>query len=266
MSRYLEDLTGSVGGRTILAVDFGGGRQEAGFSDLAAKLPERMRLIECSPLLIDAVDCGKNGANGYVSAVIAEVEDAGLDVASIFGYCAGARLAITVAEAIAQKFGGVPSVVIFDGQIVTGELLARRFTGAVEVLRSYLSVDEFERAGIDACRAVEESVEDVERLVVRLCDLYVPLVKAASGRVGLSASAVEEMIARFSAFLRYLSAASMAEIGPVSMDVHHILSDGCKLSIDLVDGHIHRLSVPSGDLLADERTASLVAAIVSLKE
>jgi hypothetical protein len=266
MSDLLEDLSEHSSGSALIGVDFGGGRPEAGFPELADNLPAGIRLLECTPAIVDAVRANRLTAELYSELVVYAAEEAGLEIVAVLGYCAGAMLAVSVAHAFARRTGRTPAVILFDAESVSKDLLRAKFDASLAGLSGHLDVKEFEAARAKADNAVVLDSADIHAFSALLSDEYALLVDAASQRVGLADGAAADMTHRFSMYMRYLAAAGDVRNDWSNLCLHRIRSDGYFPQRPVDRTEELRINVGRAGLLADVRTARIVTQIVDSRK
>lgn len=263
MSNFLRGLTGVAGGRVLIAIDFGVARLEAGFSDLAENLSDAALLVmECESTSFDGAGLDRRGADNYADMVVTESEARELQVSSVLGYCAGAPLAMHVANAFAHRSENMPSVILFDAQNTSVEYLGEAIDNAIALMGDYIDEARKEQAKIDIRAVVREHRKDLESAVESLCGVYRTVIGDALERVGLSVDDANDLLGRCRSYLRFLALASAAEARAPRLAVHHIVSRDHLLSPSFGDRRVSRISVSRADLLADFRAADRVVAIL----
>lgn len=252
--------------RVVLAVDFGPGRREAGFSDLVANLAPEPVVWEpvFAPQTADPV----TGTDPHrcLSQWLDDVTNAGLEVCGLLGYCAGGALARQAAALLRTSGLPEPPVVLLDPSHVDGALIQELFATSVEGYAGLLSDDQIQAAlaaadgytrplgpdiGTQPPAALAEAMRGLQAVyddvVHTVCDML-----DAGDEVGHGFSE------RFAAFLSYLVTAGRASAAhggtaTVIVSEHHHLPDGFGVED-------HRLPVSRAALLADPAVARLVAA------
>jgi hypothetical protein len=223
--------------RLVLAVNFDAGRGVSGFGDLAANLADH-RVLECLPAYAHDV-----------TALSAEVQPAGrTGVCGVLGYCAGAPVAL----ALAERFGD-PPVVVFDPIAVDAATLVAEYTAAIGPLSDRLGDDE--RSAATDVTAGAGGTGDLAALANLLDAAYRRALRAACGRLRVAAAVEEQLAERFSRYLRYLVNAagcrSAAAPAAVALSRSHVAP--------AASGATHRrFDVAADRLLADEGVASFV--------
>jgi hypothetical protein len=180
----------------IPCLDFPGGRVTASFADLIAGVPTAACFLHLAQV-----------SEGPLSACAgkwaAELTAAGRPVRAVLGFCAGAPLAIRLADAIAAA-SPPPMVILFDAITTTGESLASQFTSAVESSARHLTADELAGARDLAEHLVATYPDDLPRIAAALADRYNQLVRAVAGRLSLPDFLVQELTSGLTAYLDYL--------------------------------------------------------------
>lgn len=122
--------------RTLLAVDFGPGRPEAGFTDLVAQWAEPAQVWES--VFVPARDPVRDtDPDACVARWASDVRAAGVEVRGVLGYCAGAALAWRLAETLRQD-GHVAAAVLLDPTGVDGKLINDLFASSVRTYAEML--------------------------------------------------------------------------------------------------------------------------------
>jgi hypothetical protein len=252
--------------RVLLAVDFGPGRREAGFSDLVANLAPEPVVWE--PVFAAQTADPVTGTDPLrcLSGWLDDVTEAGLEVSGVLGYCTGAALARQAAGLLREGGRPEPPVLLFDPMSVDGDLIQYLFVTSVEGYAGLLSEDEiraavaaadgFTRAlGSDLAALPPDTLAEAMRglqavydgVVHTVCEL---LDAGDEVRLGFSE--------RFAAFLSYQVTAGRADpaqggTATVIVSENYRLPDGYGVED-------HRLPVSRAGLLADPAVARIVAA------
>jgi hypothetical protein len=259
--RYLRYLRERGAAPVLLAVNFDSGHGDAGFGDLAERLP-RHTVLETLPAAFGA-PTGSPDAAHCVSRLLEEIAVLGVPVCGVLGYCAGAGLARLTAYHLAASWPIAPTLVLFDPSPVTEDALYWQFCVVVESLSAYLPGDELDRARsfVDSVRPPAGA--DIDRIadyVSVLAGQYARLLEISAARIGITPVLRAELSARFDSFLNYLACAIGAQRESKGVDGVVIASrDHQPLP---GSGPQHRFDVPRGGLLACDEVAERVAELL----
>lgn len=251
--------------RIVLAVDFGLGRREAGFTDLVANLAPEAVVWEpvFTPQAGDPV--GGTDPQRCLNRWLDDIMAAGLEVCGVLGYCAGGALACQMANLVRTSGQKDPPVVLLDPSRVDGAVIQQLFASSVEGYAGLLSVDQIQAVIADAARLTGNLGPDIAgqpatvigEAMRGLQDVYDSVVRAVCDALGAGEEVGRDFSTRFAAFLSYLVTAGRAraaEGGKATIVVseHHHLPDGFGIED-------HRLAVSRAALLADPAVARIVA-------
>ena len=251
--------------RVLLAVDFGPGRREAGFSDLVANLAPEPVVWEpvFTPQTADPIT--GTDPRRCLSRWLDDVTNAGLEVCGVLGYCAGVALARQAADLLRTSGLPEPPVVLFDPSHVDGALVHRLFATSVEGYAELLSEDQIRAAlaAADGCTGAlgpdigTQPPAVLAEAMRRLQDLYDGVVHTVCDMLDAGEEVGHGFSERFAAFLSYLVTAGRAGAvrggtATVIASEHHELPDG-------FDVEVLRLPVSHAALLANPAVARIVA-------
>lgn len=255
--------------RVLLAVDFGSGRREAGFSALVANLASNA--VVWQPGFVPQTGDPIEGTDpdGCVRGWLEDVRDAGLEVCGVLGYCAGAALALRAAELVRGSGQGDPAVILFDPGRVDGEVIQELFVTSAEGYAELLPPKRIE-AAVSAAASITGSLrKDIGRrpagtiadAMRDLQQVYDGVVRDACVALGADEEVGKGFSGRFAAYLSYLITAGRAGAFP---------TDSGKPVVVVSRNHVpdgfgvesHRFPVPRTELLADPAVARVVAEVL----
>jgi hypothetical protein len=256
--------TGDSAAAVVLAVDYPfTGRPEAGFADLAAKLPRPLPVWETVPPGGGA-ETGMTGAD-YVDRWYAGIGDR--PVAAVLGFCAGSVYAAALADRIAGgEPGRRPTLLLFDPESPNAITVYWQFHKVVDGLGVVLTPDEVagaQRAG----RQVSERTTDLPELGRRLLELFGEVAVVAFDRARLDTVRRADFVDTVTAFMSYLVAAATIDVSAGWRGATAISSrtptNGLNLvppgeRAGLVDREI-RFDIEHADLLRDPDVVRAVA-------
>ena len=243
---------------TILTVDFGQSRGEAGFDELAL-------LLETASSVHDCVAPGLRGTNVTAprpSDVLArwrdEIDVLDMPVTAILGYCAGGPVARALAGSIDP--GEPPPVVMLDTEPVDRTLLLREFRRAIDGVAPLLDDGERDRALAAVQRFAVDETRDVGASALAMSAEYAELSTVALERAGIGGDLGAELRQRVDAWLRYVAVAAQCE--DVGSTVPAVLVTSRDWAA--ADGRLHRRSVDvsRANLLRDSATAAAVSELI----
>lgn len=261
-------LAPGSGDRVLLAVDFGPGRREAGFSDLVANLTPEPAVWETVFASQTADPVTGTDPQRCVSHWLDDVTNAGLEVCGVLGYCAGGALARQAAGLLRTRGLPEPPVVLFNPNHIDGALIQELFADSVEGYAGLLPDDQIRAAlaaadgftgtlgpdiGMRPPAALAEAMRGLQAVydgvVHTVCDML-----EAGEDVG------REFSERFGAYLSYLvtaGRAGAAQGGTTTV----IVSKNYDLP-EAFGVEDHRLPVLRAALLADPTVARIVAEVL----
>lgn len=251
--------------RVLLAVDFGPGRREAGFSDLVANLAPEPVVWE--PVFAAQTADPVTGTDPHrcLSRWLDDVTNAGLEVCGVLGYCAGGALARQAAGLLRTSGLPEPPVVLLDPSYVDGALIQELFATSVEGYAGLLSQDQI-RAALAAAEVFTGALGPeigmrppaaLAEAMRHLQALYDGVVHTVCDMLDAGEEVARGFSERFAAFLSYLvtagrAGAAQGSTATVIVSAHHDLPDGFGVED-------HRLPVSHAALLADPAVARIVA-------
>lgn len=190
-------------GSVALAVDFdGSGRREATFRDFVKILPGEFPVWHAvsPPDNEDAPLTPPQYIDWWLTLPQAGVR-------AVFGYCAGSVFASALADALAERTGTRPPVVLFNPGTPTITTLDRDFSGVVAGL-TILTDDErallLDRAG----SIREQHAADFHEVCRQYLALYLEGCATSFERFGIDAEVGAELTQLFRGYIRYLVAAN----------------------------------------------------------
>ena len=271
MSSNWRILGDRSAGRALLAVDFGPGRPEAGFADLAGNMS--LDAVVMAPVFEPASGdlAGDTDPARRVRRWLADVRERGLTVHGVLGYCAGGALACLAADLAREAGCGDPGVVLLDPSWVTGRAVHSLFVSSVETYAELLPQERCQ-AALDVAERVCATLGDdltavssstVFEAMRRLREEYDSLVQLTCDLLEADEEVGREFSDRFSSFLTYLVTAGRVDRSIVShrrddaaltvfVSTDHRLDDG-------FGSPTERFAVSRNDLLADPTLAKAVA-------
>jgi hypothetical protein len=197
----------------VIGVDFGVGRTEAGFADLAPRLAGDYRLWETSfPPPDPSSDLSvETDPDRWVAAVRGHLTERGLHLAGIMAYCAGTALALKLAKASAAD-GRAPRVVLLDPETAGIPAIEERFHTSFQIWLEHagpgiLDPGAAERVRQSAARTAQLVREDPAHyvpLMEVICAEYKVACEAIGTTMGLDSDVTDGMSAKLRAFLAYL--------------------------------------------------------------
>lgn len=261
-------LTPGPSDRVLLAVDFGPGRREAGFSELVANLAPGPVVWEpvFAPQTADPVT--GTDPRRCLEGWIDDVTKAGLQVAGVLGYCAGGALARQAAGLLRTSGRPEPPVVLLDPIRVDGALIQDLFATSVEGYAGLLSEGQIRGALAAAdgnTRALGPDIgaqppATLAEAMRRLQALYDDVVRTVCDMLDAGEEVAGGFSERFAAFLSYLVTAGRASAArggseTVIVSENHHLPDGFGVED-------YRLPATRAALLADPSVARIVAEVL----
>lgn len=264
-------LAPGTGDRALLAVDFGPGRREAGFSELVGNLAPDT--VVWQPVFLPQNDDPVNGTDPdtCVREWLDDLRDAGLEVSGVLGYCAGATLAVRLADLIRETGTREPAIVLLDPSRVDGAVIQKHFVTSAAAYADLLAPERIQ-SDVDAAARItgflgtdvaEQSAASLEDAMRELQRLYDGIVESVCEALEAGAEVGTSFSQRFAAFLSYLLTTGRSGVYPAKCDnvtvvvsEDHPLPDG----FGAVD---HRIPVSRAALLADPSVARVVAKAVA---
>lgn len=250
---------GGDGRDLVLAVDFGGARPEAGFVDLADRLPS-----DCTVLATRPPD-GVVGHPADAARQVAAWRDAalatGAETATVIGYCSGAAVAAGLATEL-DGHGLRVGLVLVDPAVATPDLLVDVYRSSVE---SLVAVCDEPPADDDVADGPAPGADDLIDLARRLGDGYAGTAGHVGQVLDLDDELVQDLVVRFRRYLSYLVVAGLAERPErVGVPVLTVLSAAHPDdAFPLTGDRRVRFGVARADLLADAEVGQLLAGFVA---
>jgi hypothetical protein len=247
--------------RTVLAVDFGAGRHEAGFAELAANLDVDRLFLES--VTHPAADDAAPDVGAVVRRWCAEIVDRGLPVETILGFCAGASLACALADSAAQQTGHRPTVILFDPLLAGPRMLANRFLEAVDSVTAAVATGTVSAATTTVRAALNG---DNRALASTIKATHREVVASACTNAGLDADLADQLTEHFAGLIDYLALA-------MSLDPAVLWAPGVirPTTVLASAGYRHEPPLPPidqtfdvsrMDFLADARVAKVVSTLL----
>ncbi|MEU4382376.1 hypothetical protein [Micromonospora echinofusca] len=243
----------------VVAVDFGGVREEAGFPDLLPFLTiEHTVLVPQTTVEIDADWEGMR--QHQLRSWLDSIRSYGQRVSAVLGYCAGSAMATRLAIELADAAGG-PALVLLDPSWPTREVLLEAHEVAVERLLDSVR----DPAVRQSLRAPVPDEADPTRLARALVTHYSETAWRVAAQLGLTETPVRKLITRIEQHLSYLlvAAGEAADVAtrdllPPAGSVLTILSVATPGEVAWMPGTTVRTELPRPRLLADPAVASRV--------
>ncbi|MFE4976384.1 hypothetical protein ACFRAR_30305 [Kitasatospora sp. NPDC056651] len=208
---------------SVLAVDFGQSRTDAGFPELMAHLDIPWTILETISPKTGLGDRDALVPDAYLSGWTRALAERAEPVHAVLGYCMGSPLALALARWLATRQDDAPVVVLFDPEHPATETLRAQFDLVVEGLAEELTAAELSGARDCARRAADHGADPV-RVAAALAELYHELVVLAFVRAELEEELAAEAADRFANFLAYLVAAHLADEEPWAPEHIAVLS------------------------------------------
>lgn len=274
------------GDAVILAVDFDTtGRTQAGFPELAAVWrPEATVLAALPPAGDVAPDAyvdhwlttlptpsapstrstvpGTPAASGSggVPAPSARPDEE-TRVIAVLGYCAGAVFAAALADRLAERRQDAPVLVLLDPELPDAEGLYEDYEASGRSLVTLLEPAEAEEFAA-AARQTRSAHPGGDPALVgpELAAAYARAVDAAAERLDLDDDIRDELAGSFTAYVRYLAAASTLDPLPTwAARATALTSTPPEHAV----AHEERIDTSRGDLLRDSRTAEALNGVLN---
>lgn len=244
-----------TGDQVVLVVDFSAeaSRLTAGFADLVPLLPERYTVR--APQRTTWTDHPDDPPTARLDAWLAGAGQVGAEVVAVLGYCAGCRLAAAFADRVAGPTP--PAVVLLDPLPVLPQTLLHEYEEAVGRLAPGLDPDVVARA-VTTARDHANTDADLDELAGWLGRAYATLAVEGCRELGIDDEFAEQVVARLTGYLRYLTIAAVAP--PSGNAPALVLRSNEPLPAVLAREHptARRLDVPRAELLGNRETAELV--------
>ncbi|HEY3872303.1 MAG TPA: hypothetical protein VGM10_28330 [Actinocrinis sp.] len=247
----------------LLAVDFSRtARPEAGFEEFSSLLdPQWGVWLTRQP---DAAPSTVPGGKDYLAAWTREVEDSGITVGAVLGYCVGSVFAARIGE-YAERDGTRPPVVLVDPEPPTRRSLIKDFTRATSQFSSLFSAPEQEERHRTVQRWADEC--EVFRAFGAALDAeFRSAAEQAFIRAGVAeatrAEYTEELGMRFASLISYNVAAFETDAEPEWSDQVVVRSSGPE-SWPTPDTRQVRFDVSHSDILRTETVADFVASLLA---
>ncbi|MEU6073994.1 hypothetical protein [Micromonospora sp. NPDC047074] len=247
----------------VVAVDFGGVREEAGFPDLLPHLSiEHTVLVPQTTVEIDGDWEGMR--RRQLESWVDGIRSYGQPVSAVLGYCAGSAMATRLAIELADGAGG-PALVLLDPSWPTRDVLIEAHDVAVERLLDPVR----DPAVRESLRAAVPDQEDPTRLARALVTHYAETAWRVAAHLRLTETPVRKLIARIERHLSYLlvAAGEAADLAtrdalPPPGAVLTILSVATPDEVAWLPGTTVRTELPRPRLLAEPAVASRVDGFV----
>ncbi|MEU4772797.1 hypothetical protein [Micromonospora sp. NPDC023644] len=250
---------GGDGGDLVLAVDFGGAREEAGFEDLAAWLPSDCAVWVTQPP--DHVVDGPAEAARHIDTWRDLALSAGARISAVIGYCSGAATAAHLAREFAAHRQPV-GLVLVDPAWATRELLVDVYRSSVEALGRACDLPP-ERDGRGDGPAPDGA--GLVHLARQLADRYAGVAGDVGRELDIEDDLVEDLVVRMRRYLSYLVVTGLAR-PPAQLPVPALTVMSAahpEESFPQVGDRRVRFDVARADLLADPRVGQLLTEFVA---
>ncbi|MCW3815812.1 hypothetical protein ONA91_15290 [Micromonospora sp. DR5-3] len=264
-------LASGTSDRAVVAMDFGPGSRDAGMSDLVANLTADA--VVWQPVFHPQTDDPISGTDPdrLVREWLHELRGAGLRVSGVLGYCAGAALALRMADQILAGGDEAPPVVLLEPERVDSSVIQAHFVASAESYAEVLPPERIKAAVTAAARIsspLGAGIADWDAwmradALLDLQGLYDDLVRAVCESFDAGEEVGTGISYRFAAFLSYMVTAGRAGADPTKCSVtptvvvseHHELHEGFGVAS-------HRIPVSRSAFLADQSVARVVAEAV----
>jgi len=199
--------------RAIIAVDFGPGRREAGFADLAGGLGAEFTILEP---IVDSADGDllSRTAAEHIAQWTSDLREQKLQVAGVLGYCAGASLACALAADLAEQDEQAPPIVLLDPRAIDPPALYANFESAVESFADVTEPDEMAsvRAAVREATEADPTLKDPKAMVTTIAAAYERVVNGAGELLGMDEELTGQFTEHFRSYLSYLALAAQTGI------------------------------------------------------
>lgn len=250
-------------GPAVLAVDFTQAqvRSGPGFRKLAALLPPPHPVIGSDETRW--MELAGDDPAGWLAGWSADAGAFGDGIHAVFGYCAGAALAVALAHR-AGRHGAQPPVVLFDPTTVTATTLYEQFHDALDGLAGPAPDADLRAARADgrtdlaATGAGATDPRALAHLAALLSDRYAAVARPACAAARIPPAIADQLCRRLLTYLRYLVLSSTATHPPPEAAVLVLSAD--HQPPPTCAGHTQvRLDIGQADLLGDPAAAGVAA-------
>jgi hypothetical protein len=203
------------GGDLVLGISFDTGRGESLLTDLVRGIDGHL-FLESLPPRPAAVNLADE-LDGYLAHWIEDLRDRAGPVRAIIGHCAGAPLAAALAVRLREASLGEAALILVDPARVDAGTIAAEYLLALQTLAAYLSADEL----LAAQEAAGSGAREAGPLPAfqRMDSAYRAAMAAACLRLPVSAEQQDQLCARLSSYLLYLTASWWASGRPSTATV-----------------------------------------------
>lgn len=250
-------------GDLVVAVDFGGVREEAGFPDLLEHL-EIDHEIVVPVTTVPLEGASEDLAHRQLTAWLDDIRRTGRRITAILGYCAGSAIALRLLRELSPEASGL---VLLDPSWPDGAVLREAHEVAARSLLAALTDSEPVESRLREQDARVD--EDLATLARALVDDYARTASVVAGRLSLRRDAVQSLVQRVDRHLTYLTVASVEAAKVSAMEtvgsrdsVLTILSAATPAEVARIDGTTVRTDLARPRLLADPGVAATVANFV----
>lgn len=248
-------------GDLVVAVDFGGVREEAGFPDLLPYLEIDDEIV-VPVTTVQLEGDSKDIAHRQLELWLDGIRQSGRPVTAVLGYCAGSAIAARLVRELAHD-APAPALVLLDPSWPDGEVLREAHEVAVRSLLSAVP----DSVGIEPfAEELESRDEDLATLARHLVDHYTRAAGDVAERLKLRPDAVRGLVRRVDRHLTYLVVASVeaAKVSTADQGASAltILSAATPGEVARLGGETLRTDLPRPQLLADPGVADRVASFV----
>ncbi|MEH0971285.1 hypothetical protein V6U77_09155 [Micromonospora sp. CPCC 205546] len=246
----------------VLLVDFSAeaSRMTAGFSNLVPLLPERYTVRAPQRAAWTGETDGGAGAAARLEQWLATADQFGAEVVAVLGYCAGCRLSAAFADRLTGPTP--PAVVFLDPLPVFPETLLHEYQEAVNGLAPDLEPAVVELATRQAQDRVGTAA-DLTELATWLSGSYRALAVEGCRKLGIDDEFTEQLVARLTDYLQYLTIAAAAPPPRSAPDL--VLRSNTPMPSVLTQEYpaAELVDVPRADLLGSREVADLVTRVLS---
>jgi hypothetical protein len=247
------------GDAVILAVDYERtGRQEAGFSDLAARMGNKWAVWESLPPPRD--ERTAPAGEEYIDWWLGPVRAASWPVRAVFGYCVGGAFASVLADRVAAVRQARPALIVFDPKLPAASSLYDDFMRAMDQFDSFLLAEELDQARQAAADAVLDYGDDFAALGATLVRIFGESADIAFQRVRVAAAFRGELVAAFESYMSYVVAACQLE--PSFETATAIISSSPSNEFNVAAQEL-RFDIDRKNLLSDSQVVQAVVDILS---
>jgi len=257
-------------GRLVLAADYSApGRLTATFTDLVSRLGSAHTVWETAPPPF-GTESSMSGED-HVRRWLEDVRDAAMPVHAILGFCAGAVFAAALAERVEQWQGTRPTLVLFDPESPSRDVLHLQYhkmvNGSLASVLSPTELAEAQRAGWEA-KAQDSGLLE---MAVALGKHFTEYGGPALERTRLEHGRSEQFLDIFSSSMCYLAASTDFDATRTWATATSISSNTAERGLNRLDeeqraasvAHEIRFDISHTDLLRTDEVARSVAELIA---